>query len=147
MYYDQGYSKVMDSFHNYEKLVRQVLVVGIVVYGIILGLFLLLYPGRQGKALRTMANFGAPRKDKIAHVLLSALGILLPGTVLGAALGATLWGVVIGRLLTVSSALFSLTLDFGTLALISLAQLALAMLLVALLAIPMTRHSNLMKRK
>ena len=147
VYYDQGYLTVRDSIASYASISRQVLVVGIVVYGIILGLFLLLYPGRQGKALRTMANFGAPRKDKLAYVVVSSLGILLPGTVLGAALGATLWGVVIGRLLTVSSALFSLTLDFGTLALISLAQLALAMLLVALLAIPMTRHSNLMKRK
>ena len=147
VYYDQGYSLVSASLMNYVDLARQVLAVGLVVYGIILGLFLLLYPLRQGKTLRIMANFGAPRKDKLAYVVVSSLGILLPGTVLGAALGATLWGVVIGRLLTVSSALFSLTLDFSTLALISLAQLVLAMLLVALLAIPMTRHCNLMKRK
>ena len=147
VYYDQGYLTVRDSIASYASISRQVLVVGFVVYAILILLFLLLYPLRQGKTLRTMANFGAPRKDKIRYVLLSALGILLPGTVLGAALGATLWGVVIGRLLTVSSALFSLTLDFSTLALISLAQLVLAMLLVALLAIPMTRHCNLMKRK
>ena len=147
VYYDQGYSQVKDSFHNYQELAQQVLVVGIVVYGIVLILFLLLYPGRQGKTLRTMANFGTPRKDKIAHVLVSSLGILLPGTILGAVLGIVLWGVVVGRLLTVSGAMFSLTLDLGTLALIALAQLLLALALTLLLAIPMTKHENLMKRK
>jgi hypothetical protein len=147
IYCDQGYMAMSENVMDFAELAQQVLIVGIVVYGIVLVLFLLLYPGRQGKTLRTMANFGTPRKDKLAHVLLSALGILLPGTILGAVLGLALWGVVVGRLLTVSGAMFSLTLDLGTLALIALAQLLLALALTLLLAIPMTKHENLMKRK
>ena len=147
IYCDQGYMAMSENVMDFAELAQQVLIVGIVVYGIVLVLFLLLYPGRQGKNLRTMANFGTPRKDKIAHVLVSSLGILLPGTILGSLLAMILWGVVVGRLLTVSGAMFSLTLDLGTLALIALAQLLLALALTLLLAIPMTKHENLMKRK
>ena len=146
-YYDQGYSQVAESFYNYQTLARQVMAVGITVYGMILALFLLLYPARQGKTLRTMAGLGAPRRDKIAHVCLSALGILLPGTVLGAVLALVLWGPVVGRLLTAGNAAFSLSLDLGALAAVAAAQLVLALVMVLLLSIPMTRHKDLMKRK
>lgn len=147
IYYDQGYSEVMESFHNFEELGRKVLTVGVSVYAIILLLFLLLYPARQGKTLRTMGSLGAGRKEKLGYVLGSSSAILLPGTVLGAALTLALWGPVVSRLLTAGGASFSLSLDLGTLAAVAGAQLFAALLLVLLLAIPMTRNSSLMKRK
>lgn len=49
VYHDQGYSTVAGNFHNYEALAEQVLAAGTAVYTIILLLFLLLYPGSQGK--------------------------------------------------------------------------------------------------
>jgi hypothetical protein len=90
---------------------------------------------------------GTSRWVKIRYVLLSALGILLPGAAAGMGLGICLWGTVVGRLLTISGASMTLSINVLTLLAIVVAQLVLAMLLVALLAIPMTRHSNLMKRK
>lgn len=147
VYYDQGYSQVKESFYGYRELAKQVLIVGVTVYGIILILFLLLYPARQGGALRTMASLGTPRWNRLGHVLLSALGILLPGTVLGCALALVLWGPVVSRLLTAGGAAFSLSLDLGSLAFIAAAQFLLALTLVLLTALPMTRQKSLMKRK
>lgn len=147
VYYDQGYSQVKESFYGYQELSRQVLTVGVAVYAIVLLLFLLLYPARQGKTLRTMGSLGANRKEKIGYVLGSSSAILLPGTVLGAALTLVLWGPVVSRLLTAGGANFSLSLDIGTLAAVAAAQFIAALLLVLLIAIPMTRNKSLMKRK
>ena len=146
VYYDQGYSLVRESLHDYLELTKQVLIVGVTVYGIILLLYLLLYPGRQGKVLRTMATMGTPRHKKIGYMLQNSLGILLPGSVLGLAATVVLWESVMDRLLSRSDGNFSLELDVLSLCAITLAQFAAAMLLVALLAIPMTRQKNLMKR-
>ena len=147
VYFDQGYLAVSRNISSYAGISQRVLVVGIVVYAILTLLFMLLYPLRQGKALRTMAVMGTSRWVKIRYVLLSALGILLPGAAAGMGLGICLWGTVVGRLLTISGASMTLSINVLTLLAIVVAQLVLAMLLVALLAIPMTRHSNLMKRK
>ena len=116
-----------------------------VLYPMVL-LYLLLFPGRQGKVLRTMATMGTPRHKKIGYMLQNSLGILLPGSVLGLAATVVLWESVMDRLLSRSDGSFSLELDVLSLCAITLAQFAAAMLLVALLAIPMTRQKNLMKR-
>lgn len=147
VYYDQGYSQVKESFYGYQELSRKVILVGVAVYAIVLLLFLILYPARQGKILRTMGSLGAGWKEKIGYVLGSSSAILLPGTLLGAALTLVLWGPVVSRLLTAGGASFSLSLDLGTLAAVAAAQLAVALLLVLLIALPMTWNKNLMKRK
>ena len=146
VYYDQGYSLVRESLHDYLELTKQVLIVGVTVYGIILLLYLLLFPGRQGKVLRTMATMGTHRHKKIGYMLQNSLGILLPGSALGLAAAIVLWESVMDRLLSRSDGSFTLELDVLSLCAITLAQFAAAMLLVALLAIPMTRQKNLMKR-
>ena len=122
------------------------MLVGLAVYGVILALFLLLFPGSQRKALATMHALGAKRRQKIAQVFVSGAGILIPGTVIGAAAGALLWRRVTDALAESAGAGITLEMDGLTLLAVALGQLALACLLTLLLALPMTRDRGIAKR-
>ena len=145
--YDNGYSAIAPSLQAYQENVNRVVILGILVYGIILLLFLLLYPGQQGKTLATMESFGANRNRRIVHVLVSAAGIMLPGSLAGAAVGILMWRYVSQALTTEAS--FTLPVEMNVVGMlwISAAQFVLAELLVLLIGLGLTRKKSLMKRK
>lgn len=140
---DQGYAEVHDSLHNYQVVAEQAMTVGVVVYGIILLLFLFLFPAMQGKVLSTMGSLGAMRREKLQHMALSSLGVLVPGTVLGLILGCALWQRVVSELMSSARVVLSLELDVLSLALIALVQLLLAAFLAILISVPMTREKGM----
>ncbi len=147
VYYDQEYTTIVDTLMNYREVAEKAMIVGIVVYMVILLLFLLLFPGSQGRALNTMNALGAKRGQRIAQVFLSGAGILLPGTLLGTLLGMLLWSNVVNRLAESVGEVVSLKMEPMVLACIALTQLVLALLLTALLSLPMTRNKGIRKRK
>ncbi len=146
-YYDQGYSVVGKRFYDYQKIVEQALLVGLATAGVLYLLFLLLFPGRLGKVLTAMGSLGATRGRKLAHILLSSLGILVPGAVCGTALGIGLWQNVTQRLLTAAGSTLNISLDDSVLVGIGAGQLLAAFLAVLLLGLVITRRKNLMRRK
>lgn len=147
VYYDQGYTQISTSLHDYEGVARLALVIGIIVYGVILGLFLLLFPGGQGKVLATMRGLGAGRKKEIGHVFWTGADILIPGTILGTGAGMLLWQRGIQFLVERAGSTLALELDLPVFLGVSLCQLALALALTTILAIPMTADSGIKKRK
>ncbi len=146
IYHDQGYNLIADSVTVYQSIAAQALKVGLVVYGVILLLFLLLFPCTQGKVLATMTALGAKRGQKFGQTLLSCAGILLPGSLLGLAAGFLLWDWVVVWL--AEKAAFAITLEPDPLSLIciSLGQLVFALLLTALLAFPLSRNKGISRR-
>lgn len=140
---DQGYAEVHDSLHDYQVVAKQALAVGALVYSVISMLFLFLFPGMQGKALATMGSLGASRREKLRHMALSAMGILVPGSVLGLAVGCLLWQQVVGQLMRSARVVLTLELDWLSLMLICLGQLALSVLLAFLVSIPLTREKGM----
>ena len=146
VYYDQGYSTISASLHNYKEVAQRAMMVGVIVYGVILVLFLLLFPGSQRKVLSTMKALGTHRRCKITHVFMYGAGILLPGTVIGTGAGMLLWQRVVNALAESVGTAITLEMDMITLIAVALVQLALALLLTALLALPMTRDQGLAKR-
>jgi len=134
VYHDQGYSMIASNFHNYEALEEQVLVVGISVYAVILLLFLLLYPRSQGKVVATMESLGVSIGKRFAHVVLSAIVVVAPATLLGGALGMMLWQSVVSALKASVETTVSLQIELSTLLLIALAQFVLAMMLCAIIS-------------
>lgn len=147
VFYDQGYTEIANSLHNYRQMAQRAMVIGLIVYGVILVLFLLFFPGSQGKVLSTMNALGTQRRYKIAHVFMNSAGILIPGTIIGAALGMLLWQKVIGVIAESVGAAVTLEMDAISLILIALTQMFLAFILTALIAIPMSRNHRLAKRK
>lgn len=146
-YFDNGYSAVEDSISSYKELARQAMQVGVIVYGIILLLFMVIYPGQQRRALVLMDSLGARRGKRLRHVLISALGVLIPGTLLGAGAGIALWQSVVDRLTADITAGLSIEMDVPALISIVSAQLLFALLLVLLIAVPASRVKSLGKRK
>lgn len=140
---DQGYAEVRDSLHDYQAVAKQALSLGIIVYAVIMLLYLFLFPGMQGKALATMGSLGASRKEKLRHMTLSTLGILVPGAALGLAFGCLLWQQVVEQLMRSARVVLTLELDVGSLILISCAQLALSALLAFLVSLPLTREKGM----
>ncbi|MCD7755157.1 MAG: ABC transporter permease [Firmicutes bacterium] len=147
VYYDQGYNEIIGTVMDYGEVSQKAMMLGAVVYGVILLLFLLLFPGSQGKSLSTMTALGAKRSQKIGHVFLSSAWLLVPGTVLGTGAGMLLWNSVVGRL--TSSVDETLTVEMEPLVLvgIAVAQLVAALGLTVLLALFMTRDKGLKRRK
>ncbi|MBQ8556966.1 MAG: ABC transporter permease [Clostridia bacterium] len=146
-YHDQGYSIVAKSLHDYQAVLRQALLVGVLVYTLILALFLLLFPGSQGKVLATMASLGANAGQQRGYMLLHSIGILAPGTLLGALAGVLLWQSVGEMLMNSVDVVLSLELSIPALCLIALCSFVVSLGMSAILALPMTRRSSLMNRR
>ena len=146
-YFDGGYSAIAPSLEIFRETASRAVLVGVAVYGILLLLYLLLFPAQEKKALRTMNSLGAPRKTRFAYLLTTVIGTLLPGTLLGMGLGAALWGFVAQKLLDHSGTAFAVELNATQFVLVGISQLVIALLLSAVLALCMTKRSDLMRRK
>ena len=146
-YFDGGYSAIAPSLEIFRETASRAVLVGIAVYGVLLLLYLLLFPAQEKKTLRTMNSLGAPWKTRFTYLLTTVLGTLLPGTLLGMGLGAALWGFVAQKLLDRSGAAFTVELNVPQFVLVGIAQILFALLLSVALALYMTKHSDLMRRK
>lgn len=146
VYYDQEYTTISDSLENYREVAQRAMQVGVIVYGIILVLFLFLFPGSQRKVLSTMNAMGTHRRYKVAQVVMTSAGILVPGAVIGTLAGMLLWQRVINALAESVGTAVTLEMDIVTLITVALGQLALALILTVLLALPMTRDKGIAKR-
>lgn len=147
VYYDQGYTEVAGNLYDYREAAKLALTVGIVVYGVMMALFLVFYPGNQGSTLLTMQALGAGRGTRIAHVLLCGAEILLPGTAIGTVCGMLLWERIVGMIAAAVGSELTLNMEAGTVAAIGLSQLVLMLAATGILTIPMTRPRGLKKRK
>lgn len=122
LFYDHGYLKVKESFEAFSQAARNAAVIGGASYGLILCLFFMLFPCQQGKTLKTMQNLGASRGSRMRHVLVSTLGLLVPGTLLGAGAGIALWDTVSRRLGAAAGTDMTFALDLGSVGRILLGQ-------------------------
>ena len=145
--FDQGYKELVGNFHDFEELAIQMLIVGMVVYAVILLLFLLLYPGAEGKTVWTMESLGVPRWKRFGHVINSAVGIAAPATILGGGLGMALWQTVVDALQTTVESAVVLQLDPTMLISLALAQLALVLALTAVLAVFISAPRGISRKK
>ncbi len=131
---DQGYGEIAGSFHNYEELARQVVTIGVVVYGILLLLYLLLYPMSMGKNAKIMESMGCHFLRRWGHILLSSLVILTAASLLGMLLGYGLWDRMLSALQTEAESTVALELAPGMLAVVAAVQLLLALALSGIAA-------------
>lgn len=144
--YDQGYSIVVDNLQNYGELARQAAAVGVVIYAIILLLYLVTFPAQQGKTLRLMGAMGASWREKSTHIVTMGLGILLPGTAIGAALAVLLWDIVVETLTSVVVVELDLSINLGIILFVALGQLLLAVAMTLLVSLPMTSSKSVNRR-
>lgn len=147
VYHDQGYAVIAGSFSDYAALARQAAGAGTAVYAVILLLFLLLYPHAQRRTAAMMEALGAPVGQRFAHVLLSAVILLVPAALLGGAMGVLLWQTAVRAMKAHVETAVSLQMDVGTLALIALAQLAFAAVMSACVSVRAAASKGLASRR
>ena len=147
VYCDQGYNDVAQSIGEYRITAGRAMIVGSIIYGIILLLYLILFPAGLERNLILMDSMGATRPERMGHVTLSSFGILSAGTALGCILGALLWSRVVEKLTHSAEVSLELSLDPLGFVQIALGQLSLAMVLIWILSYWMTRPRTLAGRK
>ena len=146
--YDQGYMDIVSGLDAYEGISRQVFFLGIGAYAAVMLLFILLFPLRQKGVLATMGSLGASRFRKITHLLLSSIGILIPGSIAGSVIGALAWEKVAAELMASVNVSIPLEADMPVIApLVALAQLFAAVIVILILSALITGSNNMMKRK
>lgn len=147
VYYDQGYSIVSENMYNYQAAAYHAMVVGVVVYGILLLLFLFFLPSGHRRTLMVMETLGAGRRKKIAHVVTSSLSILILGTIIGTILGMKLWKSIVDILIASAEATLSLEMEPAILCSVAVVQLFLAFCMILIVAIAATRPRVIMTNK
>lgn len=146
-YYDNGYTEMAASLRGFQEAAWQVLPLGLIVYGVLMLLFLFLFPGRQGRELATMDSLGAGTLRKVGHVLRSTLGILIPGSAIGGAVGLALWDYVGRALADYMGTEVDLVLEPASLWLVDGVQMGAVAVVTALGALVLAGRMDLMKRR
>lgn len=147
VYYDQGYNDVTQSISEYRIIAGRAMIVGGIIYGIVILLYLILFPAGLERNLILMDSMGATRVERMGHVALSSFGILFTGTLLGCTGGALLWNQVVEEL--TRSAEVSLELHLEPMGFVQIAggHLFLSMTLILTLSLWMTRPRTLAGRR
>ncbi len=146
--YDQGYMDIVTGLDAYEGIAKQVFFIGIGAYGAVTLLFILLFPLRQRAVLVTMGTLGASRIRKIRYLMTSSIGIIVPGSILGAVMGTLAWEKVAAELMASVNVSIPLEADMlVTAPLISMAQLLTAVIAILVLSVWITGSNNMMKQK
>lgn len=147
VYYDQGYSEIADSLHDYEASARRAATIGAIVSGVLLLLFLFFFPARHGKTLAVMSSLGATRGRRYRYIVADTLCLLIPGTVLGCVAGLLLWKQVAAKLMSTAQFTLDVPSSAGSLLPSVLALFLFTLCLVLLLAVPLSKGKHPMKRK
>ena len=132
----------------YESVSANALYVGLAAGGVIMLLFLVLFPLQQGRTVSTMNSLGASRKDKLRYMLAGSACILIPGGILGGIIGALLWERVTAGLMESVNVQIPLEANTPVTSLVLTSAYVLVMLAAVLAAaIPLTREKGLKRRK
>ena len=145
--YDRGYNEIFSGLTAYEEVAGKALYIGIGAYAVILLLYLLLFPGRQKRTLATMDRLGTPKRRKFSFVFSSSFVILLPGTILGAAISLILReGVAVELMESVGVSIPLVFSSAVTTFAVSAAQLAVAMSAVSIFGMLLVREHGLSRK-
>lgn len=144
---DQGYTQIAEGLYDYQRVAKIALVTGAVLYGMVLLLYLLLFPGRQSRQMIVLNAMGTPVWKRVWGGVVSGFGILFPGTVLGCILARLSWDKLVGALLQAADVELEIVLTMKNLALIAASQLALALVLTAIITLALSAKYSGMKHK
>lgn len=144
---DNGWGDMQKGIAEYGESAGRIVPLGFAVWGVVIALFLLLYPARLGRELWTMDSLGATRASRIAFVITSSAIILVSGSILGLGAGLLLWDVVTDFLTASIGGGLDMVASLSDFLAITSAQLAISLLATLVLALPLTRPRGLESRK
>ena len=143
-YADWGGERVLK---NFEAAAGRILPIGIVVYGIIMLLFLFLFPARESRTLSQMDSIGAGHLRRVWHVLVSAMGILIPGAIIGTIVASSMWQRISDALQAYMQTDITISLDVTRLWSVALLQTVAVAAVAGLMGIFMSVRVNPMNKR
>ncbi len=144
---DHDYSAIESGLDAYSGNIWKMLAVGVGAYILLLGLLMVLFPGQQGKILRTMDSLGARRSARIRHILVSNLFMFLPGSALGIWAGAFLWDEISNGLLEGASEALQVEVQPELLIGVGAVHIIVLIAIVLGCGIFLTREQNLLNKR
>lgn len=145
--YDQGYSTVKAELESFFGVSRSTLLGCAAIWLVLTAAFIILFPLNKRVDAERMLSLGAPGRDAVRHILLSGLGITVPGTVIGTAMAFFLSGGLIERLGVAAGVGIRLSVPPRTIVLIAVCQLAALALLILLAAWTVSKKARNIRGK
>ncbi len=149
-YVDQGYSEVKVSLNDYFNAAMVVVRLSAAVWIALALLYLLLFPLRQRRDLRRMRDMGATPMRCMGHMLMSGIGVLVPGVLIGAALAYTLFDRLSALMADWAGADITVSASAGVMGVAVALEFAVLLLLTALVSLILvlkSRHAAVGRRK
>ncbi len=146
-YYNSGYDRVAGALSEFEAAAKQVLPIGLVIYGLLMFLFIFLFPGRESQVLTRMDSLGAGHLRRVGHIVAHSAGIALPGSLIGGLVALQLWDYVARALSGYMGAEITLTLDTDQLWVVAAIQAAAVLVVCGLVGTVISHRVNFMRRK
>ncbi len=144
---DHNYAEMESTMQAYIANAQKMLGIGLAAYAVMLALMVVLYPLQQNRVLRTMDSLGADRTLRRKHMMVSNLGLFLPGTALGIWASTYLWDMISASLTEGNEAVLSVEVNLGMLLTIGLVHIIGLMGILWGCAVLMTRPQNLMNSR
>lgn len=146
-YYDNGYNTLANTLKNFEAAAGRILPIGIVVYGIIMLLFLFLFPARESRTLSQMDSIGAGHARRVWHVLVSTMGILIPGSIIGTIAASSMWQRISDALQAYMQTDITISLDVTRLWTVAALQTVAVAAVAGLMGVFMSARVNPMNKR
>ncbi len=144
---DHNYAEMESTMLAYITNTQKMLSIGLAAYLILLVLLVVLYPAQQGKIMRTMDSLGAERSLRFRHMMVSNLGVFLPGTALGIWTAAYLWDFIGASLMDGNEAVLAVEVNVVMLLVIGLLHLLGLAGILAICAWVLTKPQSLMNSR
>lgn len=144
---DQGYTVISQSMHDYKTIAIRALWIGTCLGGVILALFILLFPMSQLGTTRIMASLGATTRQRVCYVLQYCLCILGPGSILGFGSSILLWQRVAELLMTLANANGTAQMDMGIMLVTTVVIFVATISLSGLLTLMQNKKKNMMEKE
>lgn len=144
---DQGYTEIAQSMHDYKTIAIRALWIGTCLGGVILALFILLFPMSQLGTTRIMASLGATTRQRVCYVVQYSLCIVGPGSILGVAFSILLWQRVDELLMTLANANGTAKMDMGIMLVTTAVIFVVTISLCGLLTFMQNQKKNMMEKE
>ena len=134
IYYDQGYSNIVESLDGYTRVSRTVLCVGLALWAVVLAAYCVLLPMQESKTALRMWTLGAKRRDIAGQIWTPSALMATAGTVIALAVSIPGMSWATDKIQALTGSDLTLTVSTGQTVALCAGALAIALAVIALVS-------------
>ena len=135
IYYDQGYSNIVESLDGYTRVSRTVLCVGLALWAVVLAAYCVLLPMQEGKTALRMWTLGAKRRDIAGQIWTPSALMAAAGTVIALAVSIPGMSWATDKIQALTGSDLTLTVSTGQTVALCAGALVIALAVIALVSV------------